>query len=322
LRIGHLEIGQGHPCLVVAEIGMAHDGSLGMAHAYVDAAAKAGAGAVKFQYHRPEDGGEWRQRPFWCQDETRADYWRRTAFTSREWLTLREHAEEEELLFLCSAFSVEAAVALERLVPAWKIPSGQVTNGPLLDYLAAHQRPTIISAGMSLDAELNSAAARFDEVALLHTTSLYPTPLDCVDLFRLGALGWCEEAGLSDHSGTIWPALAAATMGAAMVEVHVTFSREAWGPDTASSITIDELRLLCEGIRAIRLAQQPVDREALLRGPLAEMRRVYMGVWSPPEARRSDDTDDTVAKINERRSREGLQLVDIVPSYDEPEPAN
>jgi N-acetylneuraminate synthase len=283
VKIGSREIGGSAPCLVVAEVGMAHDGSLGMAHAYIDAVAKAGAGAVKFQHHRPEEGGEWRVPPAW-KDETRGAYWLRTAFNGSEWLRLADHADHAGLTFLCSTFGVLGARIMEPLLPAWKVASGQVANGPMLDYMAAHPKPTIISAGMATQGEIAKAAAPFDDVVILHATSLYPTPMDKVDL-AAGLKNWerlkghIDEVGLSDHSGTIWPALAAATMGAAMVEVHVTFSRDAYGPDTASSITLDELRLLCEGIAAIRQAQQPVDREALLKGPLAEARRVYMG-WS------------------------------------------
>lgn len=278
MKIGSREIGGGAPCLVVAEVGLAHDGSLGMAHAYIDAVAKAGAGAVKFQHHRPDEGGTWRVPPRWS-DESRAKYWERTGFKAYEWSSLSGHAEGMGLLFLCSTFSVEGAHAMQPFLPAWKVASGQVTNGPMLDYMAAHPKPAIISGGMGAGDELDAALARFEETVFLRATSLYPTPLDRVGLFFTAFVAAYSTAlkGLSDHSGTIWPSLAAATMGAAMVEVHVTFSRDAYGPDTASSITLEELRLLCEGIRAIREAQKPVDREALLKGPLAEARRVYMG---------------------------------------------
>jgi N,N'-diacetyllegionaminate synthase len=280
VKIGTREVGNGAPCLVVAEVGMAHDGSLGMAHAYIDAVAKAGAEAVKFQRHRPEDGGAWRLRPAYCQDETRNDYWRRTAFDDDQWRSLAWHSQEVGLIFLCSAFSIESAAALVPLVPAWKIASGQIANARMVEYMVVSGKPAIISAGMATEHELDEVASRFIHRAILHSTSLYPTPLDQVDLWRIRRLSarYNAPAGLSDHSGTIWPALAAATMGAAMVEVHLTFSRDAYGPDTASSITIAELAQLCEGISAIRAAQQPVDREALLKGPLAEARRVYMGV--------------------------------------------
>ena len=282
MKIGSREIGGGAPCLVVAEVGMAHDGSLGMAHAYIDAVATAGAEAVKFQRHDPEEGGEWRVKPEWSRDRTRADYWQRTGFSEPEWYGLAVHAEDSGLLFLCSTFTPEGAQSMEPLLPAWKVASGQVTNGPMLDYMAAHPKPTIISEGMANSEEFTDALYRFREVVALVCTSIYPTPLDRVGLIR-GMYaefeqeeGQCWLRGLSDHSGTIWPSLAAATLGATMVEVHVTFSRDAYGPDASSSITLDELRLLCEGIRAIRECQKPVDREALLRGPLAEARRVYM----------------------------------------------
>lgn len=283
MKIGTREIGGGAECLVVAEVGMAHDGSLGMAHAYIDAVAKAGAGAVKFQHHRPAEGGEWRVPPRW-RSEPRSDYWARTAFSREEWRQVAQHSYDLGMIFLCSTFSVAGADAMDGLLPAWKVASGQVTNGPMLDYMAEHPKPTIISAGMATREELALTAKRFSQVILLHGTSLYPTPLDMVGLQNMVML-WPElwrpdvyGVGLSDHSGTIWPSLAAATMGAAMVEVHVTFARDAYGPDAASSITLEELKLLCEGIAAIRQAQQPVDREALLAGPLAEARRVYMGV--------------------------------------------
>lgn len=276
MRIGSVEIGGGAPCLVVAEVGMAHDGSLGMAHAYVDAVAKARAGAVKFQHHRPAEGGAWRVKPTWCPDDTRTDYWSRTYFNLHQWEALERHARDAGLIFLCSTFSKEGAQNMEPLLPAWKVASGQVTNGPMLDYMAALPKPAIISAGMSTREEFSRAAERFKgQVIPLFCTSIYPTPLHMVGLDQMPR---SFAAGLSDHSGTIWPSLAAAALGAAIVEVHVTFSRDAYGPDTASSITLDELRLLCEGIRAIREAQKPVDREALLKGPLAEARRVYMGV--------------------------------------------
>lgn len=251
---------------------MAHDGSLGMAHAYIDAVAKAGAEAVKFQHHTYDEGGRWRvPPPEWSRDQSRSDYWARTTFEPEEWLSLARHAGEAGLVFLCSTFSRGSAEIMETLLPAWKVASGQMTNGPMLDYMAAHAKPAIISAGMATWPEINAAARRFGEFIVLQSVSLYPTPLEAIGLNG-------EMLGLSDHSGMIWPAVAAATMGAAMVEVHVTFSRESYGPDTASSITIQELALLCEGIEAIRKAQQPVDREALLAGPLAEARRIYMGV--------------------------------------------
>lgn len=283
MKIGSRAIGDGAPCLVVAEVGLAHDGSLGMAHAYIDAVAKAGAEAVKFQHHRGDEPGEWRIKPMFC-DYTRQEYWTKTGFDFVQWDGLREHAEQEGLLFLCSTFSGGGAADMDPLLPAWKVPSGQVTNGPMLDYMAAHPKPTIVSAGMATTDELDAAAKRFPLAVILHATSLYPTPLDHVDLFQVGRLQaarWVRgdhatEFGLSDHSGTIWPAIAAAAGGVAMVEVHVTFSRDAYGPDTSSSITLDELRLLCEGIRAIRECQKPVDRDALLNGPLAEARRAYM----------------------------------------------
>ena len=131
-QIGNCTIGEDQPCLIVAEVAQAHDGSLGMAHAYIDAIADAGADAVKFQTHiaaaesTPQE--PWRIK-FSQQDATRYDYWQRMEFTEAQWLGLKDHADERGLIFLSSPFSVEAVDLLSRIgVAAWKVPSGETAN--------------------------------------------------------------------------------------------------------------------------------------------------------------------------------------------------
>jgi N-acetylneuraminate synthase len=251
-------------CLVIGEVAQAHDGSLGAAHAYIDAIASAGAGAVKFQTHIAEAEGTveepWRVR-FSKQDVTRRDYWRRTSFTAEQWAGLKKHADDRGLLFLSSPFSVEAAEMLYGLgMEVWKIASGELGNGPLFDYVLSTNLPVLLSSGMSDWEELDRAVARVQArgvpLTVMQCTSAYPCPpeklgLNVLDEFRVR---YGCPVGLSDHSGNIYAGLAAATLGASVVEVHVTFSRDCFGPDVPASVTVAELKQLTEGVRFIRTA--------------------------------------------------------------------
>jgi N-acetylneuraminate synthase len=269
--------GAGEGCVVVAEVAQSHDGSLGLAHAFVDAIADAGADAVKFQTHIAEaestPGEPWRVR-FSPQDASRYAYWKRMEFSEEGWRSLKAHADERGLWFLSSPFSEEAAALLDRVgVAAWKVASGETSNLPLLERLVADGRPVLLSTGLSSLDEVDAAAALVRErarvLAVLQCTSAYPCPperigLNLIPLFRerYGA-----AAGLSDHSGTIFPGLAAAARAEIdVLEVHVTFSRKMFGPDVPASITFEELRQLVEGIRFIEtMLAHPLDKDASAR---------------------------------------------------------
>jgi N-acetylneuraminate synthase len=261
-------------CLVIGEVAQAHDGSLGTAHAFIDAVAAAGADAVKFQTHlaaaESTPGEPWRVR-FSPQDASRYDYWKRMEFTAEQWQGLAHHAAERGLLFLSSPFSVEAAQMLDRLgMAAWKVASGEVSNPLLLDFLLETGRPVLLSTGMSPLAEIDEAVRRVRErgapLAVLQCTTAYPCPpekigLNLIPFFRDR---YQCAVGLSDHSGTIYPGLAAVTLGAEVVEVHVTLSREAFGPDVPASLTTAELRQLVEGARFLeRSLAHPVDKDGM-----------------------------------------------------------
>lgn len=273
------------PPLVVAEIAQAHDGSLGTAHAYIDAAARAGAGAVKFQTHiadaESSPGEPWRVK-FSQQDATRQDYWRRMEFTAEQWAGLKQHAEDKNLVFLSSPFSLKAVALLEALgMPAWKVASGEVTNALLLDAMLATGKPVLLSSGMSTLAELDAAVKRIkaakSRVAVMQCTTSYPCPPEKtgLNLVTEFAQRFSCPAGLSDHSGTLFPSLAAVTLGARIVEVHLVFSRECFGPDASSSLTVDELATLVRGVDAIhRMRRTPVDKTHLAEG-LPELRRIF-----------------------------------------------
>jgi N,N'-diacetyllegionaminate synthase len=283
--IGGRAVGPGSPCLLVAEVAQAHDGSLGTAHAYIDAVANAGADAVKFQSHiaaaESTPGEPFRVR-FSPQDETRYDYWRRMEFSEPQWRALAAHAHERGLVFLSSPFSLEAVEMLEHVgMPAWKVGAGEITNLPLLKRVASTGHPVLLSSGMSgwedLDAAVACVRAGGAPVAVYQCTSAYPCPPEELGLNLLAELRarYRCPVGLSDHSGTIHAGLAAATLGAHLLEVHVTFSRECFGPDVPASITTAELRGLVQGVRFIeRALASPVDKEAMARR-LSPMRALF-----------------------------------------------
>ena len=270
---------------IIAEVAQAHDGSLGMAHAYIDAIATAGADAVKFQTHiataESTPGEPWRVK-FSEQDATRYDYWKRMEFTEAQWCGLKKHAEERDLQFLSSPFSIEAVELLARVgVAAWKVASGEVSNTPMFTRIGATGLPVLLSTGMSPMNEIDAAVEQIKvyklPLTVLQCTSAYPCPpekigLNLIPLFRER---YGCNVGLSDHSGTIYAGLAAATVGIDVLEVHVTLSKEMFGPDVPASLTTAELRQLVEGIRFIeKMKSNPVNKDALA-GELKPLRDLF-----------------------------------------------
>ncbi len=275
------------PCAIIAEIAQAHDGSLGTAHAMIDAAAEAGVDAVKFQTHIADaestPGEPWRVR-FSPQDATRYDYWKRMEFTPEQWAGLKRHADEKGLLFLSSPFSMAAVELLEKVgVAAWKVASGEVNNLPMLRRMAASGLPVLLSSGMSDFDEIGDALNILREngdppVCVLQCTSSYPTPPEKVgiNVMRELAERFGVAVGLSDHSATIFPGLIAAWEGAKVIEVHLTLSRRAFGPDVVASLTVEEMAELARGLRFVAaMRAHPLDKAAL-KEEMAAMRATFM----------------------------------------------
>jgi N,N'-diacetyllegionaminate synthase len=258
--------------IIIAEVAQAHDGSLGMAHAYIDAAAEAGADAIKFQTHIA-DAESTLDEPFRVkfslQDETRYDYWKRMEFTTEQWIGLANHAREKGLYFLSSPFSVEAVDLLEIVgVAGWKIGSGEAFSINLLNVIFSTNKPILLSTGMSnweeIDTTVSILKSRNLDFVILQCTSKYPTPLEEVGLNVVEQirLRYDVPAGLSDHSGTPWPAIIALARGASAIEVHVTFDRHMFGPDTKASVTFKELSMICAARDAMRkIDKSPVDKD-------------------------------------------------------------
>ena len=269
---------------LIAEIGQAHDGSLGLAHSYIDALAGTGVQTVKFQMHIAEaesSAFEPFRVPFSRKDATRFDYWRRMEFTPDEWAGLKKHCDEKGLEFLVSPFSVAAVELLEELgVKRYKIGSGEVGNLLMLDRIAKTGKPVLLSSGLSSFAELDAAVKLFRDarvpVSVLQCTTSYPTSAAQIGLNVIGELRerYGDPVGLSDHSGTIFPAIAAVTLGAQLVEFHVVFDRRSFGPDATSSIEIREVEQLVRGVRFVAEAlAHPIDKSRPAQA--AELRTMF-----------------------------------------------
>lgn len=270
---------------LIAEIAQAHDGSLGTAHAYIDAVARTGADAIKFQTHIADAESSpdepWRVK-FSPQDETRYDYWKRMEFTPAQWEGLAAHCKQKGLIFLSSAFSIAACELLEKIgVPAWKVGAGETNNLPMIDWMASTRKPVILSSGMSAWTEVTAAVdcvrRRGAEAAVLQCTTKYPCPPEELGLNVIAEIRQRYQCptGLSDHSGTIYAGLAAAALGAQIIETHVAFSRECFGPDVSSSLTTQDLAKLVEGVRFIEKAlASPMDKDAMA-AQLAPARAIF-----------------------------------------------
>ncbi len=274
IKIGSHKIGEGEKCFVIAEVAQAHEGSLGQAFAFIDAAAAVGAGAIKFQTHiaaAESTRDEAFRVPMSGQDKTRYDYWKRMEFTPEQWAVLAKHAKELDIIFLSSAFSVEAVELLKKIgMPAWKIGSGEFKSAELMRAMIKTKKPILLSTGMSRYDEVKDSVKIFQQnktpFAILQCTSHYPTAYENIGLNVLEEYRsrYKCPVGLSDHSGTPYPALAAMAQDANMIELHVTFDPLSYGPDVPASVTFDELAFICDARDAYHvMAQNPVDKDKM-----------------------------------------------------------
>jgi N,N'-diacetyllegionaminate synthase len=285
IRIGAREIGPGNPAMIIAEVAQTHDGSLGLAHAFIDAAATAGADAIKFQTHIAEAESTFDEAfrvKFSRQDDTRYAYWKRMEFTPEQWAGLHAHAAERRLVFLSSVFSVPALELLDRIgTPAWKLGSGEIATPDILAAAARTGKPLLVSTGMSSYEDIAATVSLVRRsglgLALFQCSTRYPNPLDRVGLNVMGELRtrFSCPVGLSDHTGTPYPSLLAISRGADVIEVHATFHRGMFGPDVHASVTFDELKLITDARNAFRIIDDnPVDKDAEA-AELAHLRRLF-----------------------------------------------
>lgn len=252
--------------LIIAEVGQAHEGSLGIAHSYIDALAKTGIDAVKFQVHIAEaESSEFEpfRVKFSTQDKTRFDYWKRMEFSFEQWQELKTHCDEVGVEFMASPFSNAAVDFLEKLdVKRYKIGSGEVGNFLMLEKIAATGKPVVLSSGMSsleeLDRTVEFLKSKNVEFSILQCTTAYPSRPENYGLNVIRELKERYEVtvGYSDHSAKIETCIAATALGAEILEFHAVFSREMFGPDAKSSLEIEEIKQLVSAVKNIHTAQQ------------------------------------------------------------------
>ena len=262
IKINNRKIGTLYSPFVIAEIGINHEGSIRKAFKMVDDAHKSGCECVKFQTHIIEDEMIKTNVKPGHTKETIWDIMKRCALSENEDIRLKKYVESKGMIYLSTPFSRAAANLLHRLkVPAYKIGSGECNNYPLIEHVARFGKPVILSTGMNDIPAIRKSVNIFKKYkisyALLHCTSVYPTPYEKV---RLGAINNLKHnfpdcvIGLSDHSIGTYTCYAAVALGASIIEKHFT-SKKSWkGPDINISITPKELEELIIGARAIHQA--------------------------------------------------------------------
>jgi sialic acid synthase SpsE len=261
ITIGQREVGDGRPCFIIAEAGINHNGDVALAAELVDAAAAAGADAIKFQTHFPEHEMLRDGATASYVGESLFDLLTRTALSREHHVTLRDRARQKGIQFLSTPFSREAADFLETLgVPAFKTGSGELTHLPMQQHIARKGKPMIISTGMAtpeeIDRTVQAVRAAGASFALMHCTSTYPTPFEHVQLGCIPALKrkYGVPVGFSDHTLGSFMAFAAVASGANLFEKHFTVSRSLPGPDQQGSMEPRELADVVRGIRAVERA--------------------------------------------------------------------
>lgn len=253
---------------LIAEIGQAHDGSIGNLLSMVRKLCTLRVDIIKLQHHIAEaessDHEQFRTK-FSVQDLNRQAYWRRMQIPLEVMREIKSMVEAADKEFLCTPFSLQAVDELEVLgVASYKIGSADVGNHLLLRRIAETGKPIIISSGTKDEAAMDAAIELLRPAAasltLMHCTSAYPTPLNSVDLQGIDRLRarYNLPVGLSDHSGLIWPTVFALAHAATHAEVHFTWSRDQFGPDTTSSLTADEIETITDAIAAWKSAHEAV----------------------------------------------------------------
>ncbi|MFM9824795.1 N-acetylneuraminate synthase [Flavobacterium sp.] len=261
ITIAGRKIGIDYPPLVIAEIGINHEGSLAVAKSMVDAAHRAGVEVVKHQTHIVEDemSGAAKKVIPGNADVSIYEIMKRCSLNEEEELELKNYVESKGMIFISTPFSRAAANRLQKFdIPAYKIGSGECNNYPLLEHIASFGKPVILSTGMNTIESVQKAVAIFDKhnipLALLHTTNLYPTP---IHLVRFGAMTQLHEAfldkvfGLSDHTLNNNACLGAVALGASILERHFTDTMQRTGPDIVCSMDEPTTKELITGSNEI-----------------------------------------------------------------------
>ncbi|CAK1932475.1 N-acetylneuraminate synthase family protein [Vibrio crassostreae] len=296
-EIAGRKVGLEHSPLIIAEIGINHEGSLKVAFEMVDAAIAGGAEVIKHQTHVVEDemSEEAKSVIPGNADVSIYEIMERCSLNEADETKLKEYVESKGAIFISTPFSRAAAERLERMnVPAYKIGSGECNNYPLLDLIASYGKPVILSTGMNDIPSIQKAVDIFRKhetpFCLLHTTNLYPTP---DHLIRIGAMEQLQEAfpdavvGLSDHSIDNLACLGAVACGASVLERHFTDSKSRPGPDICCSMDAEECRELIE--QSARMAKMRGGKKEAAKEEQVTIDFAYASVVSIKEIKAGEE---------------------------------
>jgi len=263
VKIGSYVVGDGHPCFVAAEIGINHNGKVDIAKKLIDVAALGGCNAVKFQkrtvdvVYTPEELVKPRESPF---GTTNGDLKRALEFGEREYEAIDRYCRDKEVLWYASCWDEASVDFIERFnPPCYKIASASLTDDDLLRHHRRYGRPIILSTGMSTLAQIDHAVEVLgkDDLVILHCTSTYPSQVEELNLEAIAQLRdrYDVPVGYSGHEVGLATSVAAAALGACMVERHITVDRAMWGSDQAASVEPQGIWRLVKDIRAVEKAQ-------------------------------------------------------------------
>ena len=253
IKIGDQLIGDKEPCFIIAEAGSNHNGSLEQAKKLIDVAVEAGADAVKFQIFKAEE----------LSADKEIQRMLKKFELRRDWIAeLSEHAKRKNIMFLATPFDMEAVDLLDEInVPAFKIASGDLTDLPLIKYIAEKGKPIILSVGLGSLEEIREAldviySTGNRNVALLHCVVSYPTKPEDANLNVIKTLKreFRVPVGFSDHTMEISVPIGAVALGADIIEKHFTLDRKLEGPDHPYALEPEELKIMVKGIRDVEKA--------------------------------------------------------------------
>lgn len=287
IKIADRWVGEGEPCFVIAEIGLNHNGDLGLAKKLIDAAVECGADAVKFQKRSVDNilTKEALDAPYdtwYAYGKTYGEHRKALELSEEAFIALQEYSNERNIIFFASPWDEESADFLERInIPVYKIASADVINLPLIEHIAKKKKPMIVSSGMSTLEEVKDAgdiiSKYIDELILLHCVSTYPSNPEEINLRCMETLKetFNCSVGYSGHEKGIAISEAAVALGACVIERHFTLDRTMKGPDHAASLEPPGLSKLIRDIRNIEISmgssiKKIQEREMSIRTKLAK----------------------------------------------------
>lgn len=268
IKIGNKTIGNGHTSFIIAEAGVNHNGDIQLAKKLIDKAVEAGVDAIKFQTFKSENlvtgyaSMAKYQKDNIGSEDSQFNMLKKLELSFDEFIKLKEYCDKRNIIFMSTPFDFESADFLNSIgVEAFKIGSGDLTNIPLLEHISKYKKPIILSSGMATLGEIEDAIislknAGMEEVAVLHCTSNYPAAIDTINLKAMNTIKDAFKiiGGYSDHTVGITIPIAAAALGADIIEKHFTLDKAMEGPDHKASLDPEELKKMVISIRKIETA--------------------------------------------------------------------